>query len=390
MIGREPGAGNEFFAGQWVQGIGQADTEALAYDTIRTYLYDNDYSFSEWAYNMRLAAQARFGVVDSRTQRVNRAFAAVGLWDGGFVDSSLNSDARLEFANFTVSGSPRTYVFVRQPGGTNTLMQARYRTCSVWGGGCSWSAPYNLGYAGSGAGAATHTGQLWVFYRYDLNGTIRMVTLSGSGTWSTPPTIAPSTSTTDHPVAAVAFGGDLLVFWRNQGSGARSIQYARRRSTGVWDSVAFSPGGATSEGGPAVAVLGSLLYLVYVRDDYVRYRTLNTSGVWSAEQTPGQQSGLAFGTPDAHVYRNRLHVAVPVDDGGTIMPAYMSYCPSGCFYRPGEWTALVPEHLLWAPTSSSDVSLFSDSGNPLDGRGEQLYLFRNTSLGPLYEFKASE
>jgi hypothetical protein len=226
-----------------------------------------------------------------------------------------------------------------------------------------------------------------LFNRYDLNGGIRYSTLNSAGTWSGASPLAVSTPT-DHAVAAVTFNGELLVFWREQGSGNQLIRFARRVGS-AWESYVSSTG-AYAEGGPAVVAFGSTLYLFYVRDGYVRYRTRGTFTSWGAEITPPYQAGLAFGTPDAHVYRYRVHVAVSINDAGTVMPAYMSYCPEGCFYRPNEWTQLVPEHLLWAPTGTSEVSLTSDEGGGNDGRGELLYMFRNTTSGTLYEFKASE
>lgn len=73
-----------------------------------------------------------------------------------------------------------------------------------------------------------------------------------------------------------------------------------------------------------------------------------------------------------------------------MVPAYMSYCPVGCFYRNNEWTALVPQRLLTAPATNGVVALTSDEGNPATGVGELLYLLRHTAAGTIYQVKGSE
>ena len=391
LVAREPSAGAVSFAGRSVTGVGSVEASHLLYGIVRDELSVSD-GFFGFSSAWQDAAYARWGL-GTNFYRATAAIHAVGTWTGSFSENAIQTDRRAAFAPFTVGSDARTYVAYRQRG-TASQLQVRYRSGTVWNSS-AWSTASTLSFTAAGPALVSYSGQLWLFNRYDLNTNLLARTMSSAGTWTTAP--LPGPPQTDSDVAAVEFGGSLLVFYRGVGSGPQPIYYLIR-SGGVWSGPVTAGFGVSSDSGPAVAVVGSRLYLVYRRGTAISnlfYRSLDSpvSGVFSSEVAVGRQSTLhvspsaATGSPTALAYRGRLHVASQSVDGNTRYPSYC-YCagsPCGCEYRPNEWTQTVR---LPQQTAAASPTLYTDGGNP--SFGAPLYLFYPTTSSYWWDYKISE
>jgi hypothetical protein len=388
LVAREPSAGPVSFAGRTVTGVGSVEASHLLYGIVRSELSVNDGFFglsSAW----QDAAYTRWGW-GTNFYRAVSAIHAVGTWTGSFSESAIQTDRRAAFAPFTVSGDARTYVAYRQRG-TASQLQVRFRSGTM--GGSAWSAAQTVSYTAAGPALVPHAGQLWLFHRYDLNTNLLARTMSSSGTWTSQS--LPGPPQTDSDVAAVEFGGSLYVFYRGVGGGPQPISFLRRTG-GVWYGP-FSTGGS-SDSGPAAAVVGDRLYVVYRRGTgvsnlYYRHQMLPVGSAFSGEVLVDRQSTMhaspaaAAGSPTVVAYRGRLHVASQSTDGNT---RYSSYCycagsPCACTYRPNEWTQTVR---LPQQAAAASPTLYTDAGDP--SFGEPLYLLFPTVAGYWWDYKVSE
>jgi hypothetical protein len=269
-------------------------------------------------------------------------------------------------------------------------MRIRFRAGTLWSG-AAWSSAGTIAYTSSGPALLPYGGVLWLAYREATTNAVTFKQMSTSGTWSGASTL-PGAVQTDSDIALAEFGGNLYVFYRPVGAGSQPIRYFVR-SGGTWS----GPGNtsASSDSGPAAAVVDNRLYLVYRRGtgaSNLYYRYLETS-LFSAEQQIGRQTAThvaiaaADGSPTVASYRGRLHVAARSTDGASRYSSYC-YCPStpcGCTYRPGEWTQTVR---LPHQMSSGPPVLYTDAGDATIGT--PLYLAYPSGSNVLWDYKVSE
>jgi hypothetical protein len=387
LMGRDSSAGPTTFAGRTVTGIGNLDASLLVYDLVRDRLAYDD-SLYDLADGWIDAAALRFGSSSSNFANATSAIHAVGLWYGGYLEPDIGSQSRSSFAPFTVSGQARTYVAYRG-NGVNDL-RVRYRSGTL--SGSIWSSATSIGSTSSGPALQPHGGVLWAAYRNAATNVVTTRTLTSSGAW-TAATALPGAVTTDSDVAMADFGGNLYVFYRSAGTGSRPIHYMVR-SGGAW----FGPSttGASSDAGPAAAVVGNRLYVVYRRGTTslnMFYRYLETS-LFSDELNIPRQTTQHFttapaeGTPTAIGYRGRLHVASRSTDGTS---RYSSYCycaasPCACTYRVGEWTQTVR---LQQQVSTGPPVLYTDAGGASPW-SDPLYLVYPSGAHAYRDLKISE
>ncbi|MDI7268506.1 MAG: M4 family metallopeptidase, partial [Myxococcota bacterium] len=336
LLGREAGLGSDTFAGISVTGIGEVDAGRVWYDVLTNRLNSNS-NFTIFRNAVIGAAASLFGVGNNRYVQALNSVDAIGLHSYDYW-YNFDSHHRVALAIFTVSGQERRYIFYREPVDADPRLFFRFRTCPIYVG-CDWSAATFLDYTGRGPGAVVFDGKLWVFYKYDLDNYIWYRTLDSAGSWSgwQRPT---GTPTTDSDLAATAFDGKLYLFYKTVGAGATAIAYRTWTPGGVGWQGPFSAGGASTEGGPAaVAPLINRLRLVYLRgttSPNLRQRSMTTAGAWTAESTPSDNLNTAWvGSPTAHLFRSRLHVAGRSSPANEII--YRSLCDdaAGCTYRPG-------------------------------------------------------
>lgn len=269
-------------------------------------------------------------------------------------------------------------------------MRIRFRAGTLWCG-AAWSSAGTIAFTSSGPSLQPYGGELWLAYREATTNAVTFKQMNSSGTWSGATTL-PGSVQTDSDVALAEFGGNLYVFYRPLGTGAQPIRYFVRVG-GVWS----GPGGtsASSDSGPAAAVVGGRLYLVYRRGtgaSNLYYRYLETSLFSAEQQIPRQTTthitiAAADGSPTASAYRGRLHVAARSTDGASRYSSYC-YCPStpcGCTYRPGEWTQTVR---LPHQMSSGPPVLYTDAGDVT--MGAPLYLTYPSGSNVLWDYKISE
>ncbi len=387
LMGRDTSAGATTFAGRTVTGIGNINASFVVYDVVRDHL-----ALSDTMYDMTNAwvdaSALRFGTPSTNFTNAVAAIQAVGLWYGGYLEPDIGSESRSSFAPFTVSGQARTYVAYR--GYLTNDLRVRYRASTL--SGSIWSSATTIASSSSGPSLQPHGGALWVAYRNTATNVVTTRTLTSSGSWTAAASL-PGSVTTDSDVALMEFGGNLYVFYRSLGSGSRPIHYMVR-SGGTW----YGPSttGASSDSGPAAAVVGNRLYVVYRRGTTslnMFYRYLETSLFSDELNVPRQTSqhlttSPAQGTPTAIGYRGRLHVAARSTDNRT---RYSSYCycasnPCACTYRAGEWTQTVslPQQVAMGPPV-----LYTDAGGaaPFDN---PLYLVYPVGAHAYRDLKISE
>jgi hypothetical protein len=374
LFSRDPFEGSVLYGGGTVPpGIGRAAAEQLVYDVVMTELGTADGTLTSAAYDIVL--EAAYSLSTTQAEAVMRSAFATGFWlEGATIAPTIATDARLAVHRFTVSGSPRTFLFYKAPAEVTGWSKIYYRemNCTLWPN-CTPSASILLDWAGDGAGVTTHDGSMYVFYKYDISDEIHYRSMDSSGVWSSYNTM-PSWVHAVGPVAAESRGGNLLVYYTDPTYSSR-VSYAARIGT-TWSGPYRTSVYAYLGSGPSVANVNGTSYLVYNQAGTVHALSSTTPFAWSAT---GISFGPISGSPSAVSHRDRLDV---IHRGTNGQMRYASHCPGFCGYRPGETSQVVTIGYSAAPPL-----LYVDPGGYW---GETLYAISSSGSALSWDFKIGE
>jgi hypothetical protein len=138
--------------------------------------------------------------------------------------------------------------------------------------------------------AKAHGNRLYLFYSSASGSSLKYRYLDLAGTWSGELTVS-NAATDDGPGLAV-FNNLLYVFWETAGSGSDSIRYSTFDTNSVQSGVSVVPFGLTFRG-PGAAVFNNRLYLAYTgtngsstngHEIYQGY--MDANGFWIGDSRP--------------------------------------------------------------------------------------------------------
>ena len=193
--------------------------------------------------------------------------------------------ARTAFAPGVAAFNGEIYVFyIRTP--DNRLVYQTTTTGSAWSGEIVLplgTTPKNK------LSAMAHNGRLYLFYSSASGSSLKYRYLE-SGVWSGELTVA-GASTDDGPGLAV-FNNLLYVLWETAGSGSDRIRYCTFNLSHVQSGVSVVPIGLTFRG-PAAAVFNNRLYLAYsgtngsaLNGSEIYHSYMDANGFWVGDSRP--------------------------------------------------------------------------------------------------------
>lgn len=194
--------------------------------------------------------------------------------------------ARSSYAPGVAAFNGEIYVFyTRNP--DNRLV---YQTTTT---GAGWSGE-NLLAVGTTPknklSAIAYNNRLYLFYSSSSGSSLKYRYLDLGGAWSGELTVS-GASTDDGPGVAV-FNNLLYVFWETAGSGSDSIRYSTFDTNNNQSGVSVVPFGLTFRG-PAAAVFNNRLYLAYSGTNgsstfghNIYHGYMNASGFWIGDSRP--------------------------------------------------------------------------------------------------------
>ena len=137
--------------------------------------------------------------------------------------------------------------------------------------------------------AVAYNNLLYVFYSTASGSLLRYRYMDLAGNWSGEGTIV-GANTDDGPGAAV-FNGLLYVFWETAGGGSDRIRYVTVNTSNVQSGVSIVPFGVTFRG-PGATVFNNRIYLAYsgtnggVNGQNIFYGYMDASGLWVGDAQP--------------------------------------------------------------------------------------------------------
>jgi hypothetical protein len=178
------------------------------------------------------------------------------------------------------------YVFyIRYP--DNVLVYQTTTTGAVWSGEILvplGTTPKNK------LSAMAYSNRLYLFYSSASGSSLKYRYLDLAGTWSGEGTVS-NAATDDGPGLAV-FNGLLYVFWETAGSGSDSIRYCTFDTNNSQSGVSVVPFGLTFRG-PAAAVFNNRLYLAYSGTNgsstlghNIYHGYMDANGFWVGDSRP--------------------------------------------------------------------------------------------------------